>query len=87
MPPAKSNRSGSGPAGISGGSRGLQRAGHHVTIFEAFHKLGGVLRYGIPEFRLPNEIIDKEIETLAAMGVEIKQILWWAAHAKTHRPG
>jgi glutamate synthase (NADPH/NADH) small chain len=49
-----------------------RREGHHVTIFEAFHKLGGVLRYGIPEFRLPNEIIDKEIDTLKAMGVEIK---------------
>lgn len=62
---------GSGPAGLVVAAD-CRRAGHHVTIFEAFHKLGGVLRYGIPEFRLPNEIIDKEIETLAAMGVEIK---------------
>lgn len=62
---------GSGPAGLVVAAD-CRREGHQVTIFEAFHKLGGVLRYGIPEFRLPNEIIDKEIETLAAMGVEIK---------------
>lgn len=62
---------GSGPAGLVVAAD-CRREGHHVTIFEAFHKLGGVLRYGIPEFRLPNEIIDKEIETLASMGVEIK---------------
>jgi glutamate synthase (NADPH) small chain len=62
---------GSGPAGLVVAAD-CRREGHHVTIFEAFHKLGGVLRYGIPEFRLPNEIIDQEIETLAAMGVEIK---------------
>ncbi|MFN8252935.1 MAG: NADPH-dependent glutamate synthase [Ferruginibacter sp.] len=62
---------GSGPAGLVAAAD-CRREGHHVTIFEAFHKLGGVLRYGIPEFRLPNEIIDREIETLAAMGVEIK---------------
>ena len=62
---------GSGPAGLVVAAD-CRREGHHVTIFEAFHKLGGVLRYGIPEFRLPNEVIDQEIETLAAMGVEIK---------------
>lgn len=62
---------GSGPAGLVVAAD-CRREGHQVTIFEAFHKLGGVLRYGIPEFRLPNDIIDKEIETLAAMGVEIK---------------
>lgn len=62
---------GSGPTGLVVAAD-CRREGHHVTILEAFHKLGGVLRYGIPEFRLPNEIIDKEIETLAAMGVEIK---------------
>lgn len=62
---------GSGPAGLVVAAD-CRREGHHVTIFEAFHKLGGVLRYGIPEFRLPNDIIDKEIETLKAMGVEIK---------------
>ncbi len=62
---------GSGPAGLVVAAD-CRREGHHVTIFEAFHKLGGVLRYGIPEFRLPNDIIDKEIETLTAMGVEFK---------------
>jgi len=62
---------GSGPAGLVVAAD-CRREGHHVTIFEAFHKLGGVLRYGIPEFRLPNEIIDKEIETLQLMGVEFK---------------
>jgi len=62
---------GSGPAGLVVAAD-CRREGHHVTIFEAFHKLGGVLRYGIPEFRLPNEIIDREIETLKLMGVEFK---------------
>ncbi|MEW6509190.1 MAG: NADPH-dependent glutamate synthase [Bacteroidota bacterium] len=62
---------GSGPAGLVVAAD-CRREGHHVTVFEAFHKLGGVLRYGIPEFRLPNEIIDKEIEVLKAMGVEFK---------------
>ena len=62
---------GSGPAGLVVAAD-CKREGHHVTIFEAFHKMGGVLRYGIPEFRLPNEIIDREIETLIEMGVEIK---------------
>jgi glutamate synthase (NADPH) small chain len=62
---------GSGPAGLVV-AVDCRREGHHVTVFEAFHKLGGVLRYGIPEFRLPNDIIDKEIETLKAMGVEIE---------------
>ncbi|HEX3024413.1 MAG TPA: NADPH-dependent glutamate synthase [Chitinophagaceae bacterium] len=62
---------GSGPAGLVVAAD-CKREGHHVTIFEAFHKLGGVLRYGIPEFRLPNDIIDQEIETLKQMGVEIK---------------
>ncbi len=62
---------GSGPAGLVVAAD-CRREGHHVTVFEAFHKLGGVLRYGIPEFRLPNEIIDKEIQTLEAMGVEFK---------------
>jgi glutamate synthase (NADPH/NADH) small chain len=62
---------GSGPAGLVVAAD-CRREGHHVTIFEAFHKLGGVLRYGIPEFRLPNDIIDKEIDVLKAMGVEFK---------------
>jgi glutamate synthase (NADPH/NADH) small chain len=62
---------GSGPAGLVVAAD-VRREGHSVTIFEAFHKLGGVMRYGIPEFRLPNYIVDKEIETLKKMGVEFK---------------
>lgn len=62
---------GSGPAGLVVAAD-VRRDGHHVTLFEAFHKLGGVMRYGIPEFRLPNEIVDQEIETLRKMGVEIR---------------
>ncbi len=62
---------GSGPAGLVVAAD-VRREGHTVTVFEAFHKLGGVMRYGIPEFRLPNEIIDQEIDTLNKMGVEIK---------------
>jgi glutamate synthase (NADPH/NADH) small chain len=59
---------GSGPAGLVVAAD-VRREGHSVTVFEAFHKLGGVMRYGIPEFRLPNYIVDKEIETLKKMGV------------------
>jgi len=62
---------GSGPAGLVVAAD-VRREGHSVTIFEAFHKLGGVMRYGIPEFRLPNSIVDEEVEKLKAMGVEIK---------------
>lgn len=62
---------GSGPAGLVVAAD-VRREGHHVTIFEAFHKMGGVMRYGIPEFRLPNDIIDQEIDTLRKMGVEFK---------------
>ena len=62
---------GSGPAGLVVAAD-CRREGHQVTVFEAFHKAGGVLRYGIPEFRLPNDIIDHEIENLKAMGVDLK---------------
>ncbi len=62
---------GSGPSGLVVAAD-VRREGHEVTIFEAFHKLGGVMRYGIPEFRLPNDIVDEEIETLKKMGVEFK---------------
>jgi glutamate synthase (NADPH/NADH) small chain len=62
---------GSGPAGLAVAAD-VRREGHSVTIFEAFHKLGGVMRYGIPEFRLPKEIVDKEIDTLARMGVKFE---------------
>jgi glutamate synthase (NADPH/NADH) small chain len=50
----------------------LRKLGHGVTIFEALHKPGGVLVYGIPEFRLPKVIVDKEVELLTRMGVELK---------------
>ena len=52
---------GSGCAGITAASD-LRKAGHDVTIFEALHKFGGVLRYGIPPFRLPRKVLDREIE-------------------------
>jgi glutamate synthase (NADPH/NADH) small chain len=50
----------------------LRKAGHSVTLFEAFHRPGGVLLYGIPEFRLPKAIVDEELARLEAMGVEIR---------------
>jgi glutamate synthase (NADPH/NADH) small chain len=62
---------GSGPAGLTCAAD-LARLGHKVTIFEALHKTGGVLVYGIPEFRLPKEIVDYEVENLKRMGVEIR---------------
>lgn len=61
---------GSGPAGLTAAAD-LRKAGHHVEIFEAFHKPGGVMIYGIPEFRLPKKIVQQEIATLQAMGVEL----------------
>lgn len=62
---------GSGPAGLTAASE-LAKKGHEVTIFEALHKPGGVLVYGIPEFRLPKEILYKEIEYIEKLGVKIK---------------
>ncbi len=62
---------GSGPAGITAAAD-LRRAGHDVTVFEAFHKPGGVLVYGIPEFRLPKAIVQNEIDGLKKMGVKIE---------------
>jgi glutamate synthase (NADPH/NADH) small chain len=61
---------GSGPGGIVAAAD-ARRAGHDVTIFEAFHRPGGVMVYGIPEFRLPKAIVKKEIESLRKMGVKI----------------
>ena len=61
---------GSGPAGLTCAGD-LRKLGYDVTIFEALHKSGGVLVYGIPQFRLPKEIVAKEIENLKAMGVKI----------------
>jgi glutamate synthase (NADPH) small chain len=62
---------GSGPSGLACAGE-LARNGVKVTIFEALHVAGGVLKYGIPEFRLPDMIIDAEIENLKKMGVEIR---------------
>ena len=62
---------GSGPAGLTCASD-LAKKGYDVTVFEAFHTAGGVLKYGIPQFRLPKEIVDLEINVLKEMGVEIK---------------
>ena len=59
---------GSGPAGLSFAGD-MAKKGYDVTVYEALHELGGVLRYGIPEFRLPNNIVDTEIDVLAKMGV------------------
>ena len=60
---------GSGPAGLAFAGD-MIKLGYDVTVFEALHELGGVLRYGIPEFRLPNEIVDVEIDVLKQMGVK-----------------
>jgi glutamate synthase (NADPH/NADH) small chain len=60
---------GSGPAGLSFAGE-MAKFGYSVTVFEALHEIGGVLKYGIPEFRLPNRIVDVEIESLRKMGVE-----------------
>ena len=60
---------GSGPAGLSFAGD-MAKLGYAVTVYEALHEIGGVLKYGIPEFRLPNSIVEHEIENLRAMGVE-----------------
>ena len=62
---------GSGPAGLTVAAD-VRREGHEVTMFEALHKPGGVLIYGIPEFRLPKKIVMREVENLQKMGVELK---------------
>lgn len=62
---------GSGPSGLSCASD-LARLGYEVTVFEAFHTAGGVLMYGIPEFRLPKATVQREIDGLRALGVEVK---------------
>lgn len=60
---------GSGPAGLAFAGD-MVKKGYAVTVFEALHEIGGVLKYGIPEFRLPNAIVDVEIDSLRKMGVE-----------------
>ena len=62
---------GSGPAGLTAAGE-LAKSGYDVTIFEAFHAPGGVLIYGIPEFRLPKDIVQAEVERLKDMGVQIE---------------
>lgn len=62
---------GSGPGGLTCAAD-LARMGYDVTVFEAFHEAGGVLRYGIPEFRLPKEIVDREIAYVERLGVRIE---------------
>ncbi len=62
---------GSGPAGLTTAAD-LAKMGHRVTIFESLHKTGGVLSYGIPEFRLPKKIVQQEIEYIKQLGVEFK---------------
>ncbi|MDE5864459.1 MAG: NADPH-dependent glutamate synthase, partial [Lachnospiraceae bacterium] len=62
---------GSGPAGITCAGE-LIKKGYDVTVFEALHKAGGVLSYGIPEFRLPKDLVAKEIETVEKLGVDIE---------------
>jgi glutamate synthase (NADPH/NADH) small chain len=62
---------GSGPAGLTAAAD-LARHGYRVTIFESLHAPGGVLRYGIPEFRLPRDILDREVDYVKSLGVEIE---------------
>ncbi len=63
---------GSGPAGLSFAGD-MAKRGYDVTVFEALHQIGGVLKYGIPEFRLPNAVVDVEIEGLSNMGVKFEK--------------
>ena len=62
---------GSGPAGLAFAGD-MAKYGYQVTVFEALHEIGGVLKYGIPEFRLPNEVVDREIEGLRRLGVNFQ---------------
>ncbi len=63
---------GSGPAGLAF-AVDMAKLGYDLTVFEALHEIGGVLKYGIPEFRLPNEIVETEIDTLRKMGVKFEK--------------
>jgi len=62
---------GSGPAGLTFAGE-MAKKGYSITVFEALHEIGGVLKYGIPEFRLPNDIVDVEIDNLRKMGVQFE---------------
>ena len=74
-PPEPSGRRvaviGAGPGGLTAAGE-LARRGHAVTVYEALHLAGGVLAYGIPEFRLPNEVVQEEVQRLEALGVQIE---------------
>lgn len=78
VPPTVKSATGKKVAVVGGGPASItfavdvRREGHEVTLFEAFQKPGGVLMYGIPEFRLPKDIVEAEIDTLRKMGVEIR---------------
>ena len=61
---------GGGPAGLSA-AYFLRRLGYSVTLFESTHRLGGMLRYGIPNYRLPADILDKEIKDILDLGVDV----------------
>ena len=63
---------GSGPSGLTFAGE-MAKRGYSVTVFEALHEIGGVLRYGIPEFRLPNRIVDNEVDNLERMGVSFRR--------------
>ncbi|MBM7557884.1 glutamate synthase (NADPH/NADH) small chain [Halanaerobacter jeridensis] len=62
---------GAGPAGLTAAAD-LAKMGYKVTVFESFHEAGGVLKYGIPEFRLPKEVVQEEIDQIKKLGVEIQ---------------
>ena len=62
---------GAGPAGLTAAAE-LAKLGHKVTVFEALHAPGGVLIYGIPEFRLPKEIVKAEVDYIKTLGVELR---------------
>ncbi len=62
---------GAGPAGLSCAYQ-LARRGYRVTVFEAFPKPGGMLRYGIPTYRLPRQVLDAEIQRIVDLGVELE---------------
>ena len=62
---------GAGPGGLTGAYY-LAELGHKVTVYEALPEAGGMLRYAIPAYRLPNDVIDREIATIRELGVQIK---------------
>ena len=71
---------GGGPAGITIAIL-LARKGYDITLFESKEKIGGVLRYGIPEFRLPKSIVQQEIDKLQDMGVKVEPM--WSLAARS----